>query len=123
MGNSEIDSISLGERIAYYRKAMKLTQEDLADCIGVSRTHISNIEIGKSIPSLIVLVNIANELRVGVDMLLVGSIDISKAKKDNLTLTRIMEGCTYMEKRAIEKIISEIVNCISKEKKNNTSAK
>lgn len=34
----------LGLNIAYYRRKRKMTQENLADDIGVSRTHISNIE-------------------------------------------------------------------------------
>lgn len=35
---------SLGLNVAYYRKKNNLTQEDLADLAGLSRTHISNIE-------------------------------------------------------------------------------
>lgn len=34
----------LGLRIAYYRKLSGITQLDLAQLIGISRTHMSNIE-------------------------------------------------------------------------------
>lgn len=35
---------SLGLKIAYYRKLKGITQADLAQSIGISRTHMSNIE-------------------------------------------------------------------------------
>ena len=34
----------LGLSIAYYRKLKGLSQDELAEAIGMSRTHISNIE-------------------------------------------------------------------------------
>lgn len=34
----------LGLTIAYYRKLKGLTQQDLAEASGLSRTHISNLE-------------------------------------------------------------------------------
>ncbi len=36
--------IEIGYNIAYYRKHAKLTQEQLAEKIGISRSHISAIE-------------------------------------------------------------------------------
>lgn len=34
----------LGLTIAYYRKLRSLTQMQLAECVDLSRTHISNLE-------------------------------------------------------------------------------
>lgn len=42
----------LGSRIKELRKAKKLTQEELAELIGVEPQHMSRLEIGKSYPSL-----------------------------------------------------------------------
>ena len=44
--------IALGLNIAFYRKKKGLTQEMLAERVGVSRTHLSNIEATKVEKSL-----------------------------------------------------------------------
>lgn len=58
----------LGLTIAYYRKARGLTQQDLADAVHISRTHMSNIEApkGKTSISLNKLFDIAEALDVQV---------------------------------------------------------
>lgn len=58
----------LGLTISYYRKLKGLTQADLAQNVGLSRTHISNIEAPqvKTSISLESLFDIANALDVPV---------------------------------------------------------
>ena len=61
----------LGLNIAFYRKKKGLTQEALAEIIGISRTHLSNIEatkVEKSL-SLGVLFDISAALGVEVGKL------------------------------------------------------
>ncbi len=63
--------ILLGLNIAFYRKKKGLTQEALAETVGISRTHMSNIEatkVEKSL-SLEVLFDIADALGVEVGKL------------------------------------------------------
>ena len=43
--------MKLGEKIAYYRRVSKLSQEELAARIGVSRQAVSKWENGVSDPS------------------------------------------------------------------------
>lgn len=60
--------LQLGLNIAYYRKLKNLTQEELAEQVDVSRTHISNIEatrVDKSL-SLDLLFDIAQALDIDV---------------------------------------------------------
>lgn len=61
----------LGLNIALQRKLKKMTQADLASIIGVSRTHISNIEAMNTIPSvsLDVIFDIADALNVEPEVL------------------------------------------------------
>lgn len=61
----------LGLNIAFYRKKKGLTQEGLAEIIGVSRTHVSNIEATKMEKSLSleVLFDISDALGVDVGKL------------------------------------------------------
>ena len=64
--NHDRKYIELGYNIAYYRKHTGLTQEQLAEAVGVSRQHIGAIEapnILRSI-SLDLLFNIADVLDV-----------------------------------------------------------
>ena len=57
-----IDYKDVGNRIRAVRLNRKMTQERLADAVGVGVTHISHIETGNSIPSLQVFVDILNVL-------------------------------------------------------------
>lgn len=60
----------IGQRIRKFRKAHQLSQEDLAEKIGISTTHMSHIETGNTKLSLPVLVAIAAALDVRTDDLL-----------------------------------------------------
>ena len=54
--------MEIGNRIAERRKALKLSQEQLAAKADISQTHISKIELGKDNPSLKLLKSIAKVL-------------------------------------------------------------
>ena len=58
--------IALGLNIAYYRKREGLTQEQLAERAGISRSYLGEIEAPNMITtiSLEVLFNIANALNI-----------------------------------------------------------
>lgn len=61
----------IGLNIAYQRKLRKLTQIQLAEKIGISRTHMSNIEAPNMLTpiSLEVIFNIADALEIPVEVL------------------------------------------------------
>ena len=56
----------VGYNIAYYRKHAGMTQEQLADAVGISRSHLSAIEAPNVVRSfsIEVLFNIAKALNV-----------------------------------------------------------
>ncbi len=56
----------LGNRVQKLRKQSNLTQEKLAEKIGVSRAYMGYIEQGRNTPSLEVLQKIAKSLGVKV---------------------------------------------------------
>lgn len=70
----------IGQRIRRYRKACGLSQEALAQKVGISVTHMSHIETGNTKLSLPVLAKIAEELSVGTDALLSDAPKADKAK-------------------------------------------
>ena len=61
----------IGLNIAYQRKLKKLTQIQLAEKVGISRTHMSNIEAPNMLTpiSLEVIFNIADALEIPVELL------------------------------------------------------
>ena len=59
----------LGANIYYYRRKAKLTQEQLAERIGVEPNHVSNFELAKTGVSLDVLFRISDVLEVPVHKL------------------------------------------------------
>ncbi len=54
----------LGLNIAYYRKERNFSQIQLAEMIGISRTHMSRIETAECAVSLDVVFNICDALAV-----------------------------------------------------------
>ena len=57
---------ALGKNIQKYRKINKITQEKLAELVGVEINSISSIETGKYFPSPDNIVNIAKALKVSL---------------------------------------------------------
>lgn len=62
--------MKLNEKILYYRKAAKFSQEDLADRVGVSRQAVSKWELGESTPDVDKLLSLARAFGVTTDELL-----------------------------------------------------
>lgn len=62
--------MALNEKIFYHRKRMGLSQEELAEKIGVSRQAVSKWELGTSVPELDSLVLLAKTFGVTTDSLL-----------------------------------------------------
>ncbi len=56
----------LGKKIQKLRKAKGLTQEEMAEKINISRTHMGHIEQGRKAPSLKVMNKMAKLLGVKV---------------------------------------------------------
>lgn len=54
----------LGKKIQKLRKSLGYSQEELAEAIKISRTHMGHIEQGRKSPSLKVLEKLSNALRV-----------------------------------------------------------
>ena len=73
-GMSCVDYIGLGRRVKSARREKNLTQEHLADAVGISLSFLGHIERGSRKASLETLVKIANALSVSLDGLLCDSL-------------------------------------------------
>lgn len=67
---SGMNNSSLGEKLLRLRKEMKMTQDDVAKILGMSRTSFSKYENGNSAPPLQVLRKIAAIYNVGLEYLI-----------------------------------------------------
>ena len=94
----------IGQRIRKFRKAYNLSQEELAEKIGISTTHMSHIETGNTKLSLTVFVDIANALSVQTDELLH---DITEQNKTPLKqeFIELLNSCSSQELSIILEIV------------------
>ena len=101
---SMVDYKDIGKRIRTIRQERKLTQEQLAEAVGVGVTHISHIETGTGIASLPVLIDIINALECSADELL--CIEIVKARPIyNSWIGELMADCSQMEVKLITDVV------------------
>lgn len=102
----EIDYQSLGKRIRYFREKKGLSQYDLSDRTGISRSYLSRIENGQYNLSLEYLVMIANELAVSIEELLKDS--LATAGKKNSEVETILLSCSPEEERILTKNMKDL---------------
>lgn len=100
-----MDYYEIGQRIRKCRKAHQLSQEELADRVGISTTHMSHIETGNTKLSLPVLVALASALEVNTDNLLFDSAKTTRsAVVDDLLDT--FEGCSTQQIKVLKDIVT-----------------
>lgn len=63
-------NVNLGERYRDLRKDRKLTQEDLGNYLGLTRSAVNSWEMGLSIPSVSILISLSKFYGVTTDYLL-----------------------------------------------------
>ncbi len=59
--------VILKNRIRVFRAEHRMSQQELAQRIGVSRKTISTIEVGRFVPSTVIALQIANYFKVPVE--------------------------------------------------------
>ena len=100
---------AIGARIKAAREAKEITQEQLAEKVGLSATHISVVERGIKAPKLETFIRIANALDVSADSLLLDVLNTSL----QITTTELSEQIKllpYKEQIKILKVIHALVN-------------
>ena len=99
-----MDYYKIGQRIRKIRKAHGLSQEELAEKVDISTTHMSHIETGNTKLSLPVLVDIASALEVRTDELLNdGSAVTTGTALDEIAT--VLERCTAQEAKVLAEIV------------------
>lgn len=103
----------IGKRIKKHRLAAGLTQEKVADAVGLDTTTVNRIENAKTKVSLPSLVEIANLLHVSADELLCGSISAS-AHIYQGELAEQMKNCDEKELRILSEVNAVLLEQLRK---------
>lgn len=112
--SKEITQItSSGERVILFRKDKKLSQQELADIIGVSRGYIGDIERNRSEPSSNFLTLLASKLNISVDWLLTGEGEMYRTNqgvesdKHTVKVVQMYEALNDVQQREILSALEE----------------
>ncbi|MDE7325922.1 MAG: helix-turn-helix transcriptional regulator [Lachnospiraceae bacterium] len=79
----------IGNNIYQYRIELGITQEELAEKVGIGASFIARIESGQKIMSVLVLYKIARALHVSSDMLFSEIPDATRQEK----ISKIVSSC------------------------------
>ena len=98
----------LGARIKEIRRLRSISQERLAETVGLDSKFISKIEVGRSSPSLETMENIANVLNVEIkDLFEFAHLQAGGVKTEEIE--QLLAGADEEKKRTIMKIVRAVV--------------
>lgn len=104
-----MDYKKLGKRIKAARNKMSMSQEKLAEKIGLSSVYISHIETGTTKPSIDTLVNICNQLGITPDYVLFDSVYNSKEYLRD-EIASLLNECSENDYKLIVKLIKAVID-------------
>lgn len=103
-----MDYYAIGQRIRAARRAAGLSQEQLAERVDISTTHMSHIETGNTKLSLPVLADIAAALSVRVDRLL----EESRGETVTEEIVAEVQRCSPEEARVVADVVKATVRSL-----------
>ncbi len=108
----------IGQNIRRLRKQQGISQEQLAEQVDISLTHMSHIETGNTKLSLPVLAALAKALGVSTDELLR---ERNKSLPDDLfdKLTSVFEGCSEIETKIMLDVLCSTKAALKKYSRQN----
>ena len=107
-----LDYFQIGQRIRKYRKAQGASQEQLAEQIGISVTHMSHIGTGNTKLSLPVFAAVAQALGVQTDDLL--SDEPSGRRVALQEISALLDTCTTKQLRILCDILTAAKTALDK---------
>ena len=96
--------MTIGEKITWLRTSADISQEQLAEKVWISTTHMSHIETGATKLSLPVLVDLANALEVGTDEILATPISKEKIAASD-SVEELLKSCTPAQMKVLFEIV------------------
>lgn len=107
-----MDKAAIGSRLREARNMVKLTQEQLAEKVGIGTTYISDIERGAKFPSLSLFIKIVDALGVSSDYILRGEIEAGKnCVYDDIT--KKLDGLSPKQRLAVAELIDTYIKTLN----------
>ena len=103
-----MDREALGRRIKEARKALRLTQDELSERIGITVYYLGEIERGEKTPSLEVLISLAEVLGGSCDHLLRDTISAGTVHFD-AEISRKLSALTHEQRRVADAILDAYI--------------
>lgn len=107
-----MDYYKIGQRIRKYRKIQGLSQEQLAERVNISVTHMSHIETGNTKLSLPVFAAISKALGVQADDLL--SDEPAGRHIAIQEINQLLDSCTTKQLRILSDILASAKKTLDK---------
>ena len=113
--NDKLFYQKLGQRIAQFRKAQGLTQQQLAEILEISQQTMAHYEVGRLRIAVVLLPALTKALGISVEELLEESPKTAKGKRGPAsTLERQIEQISQLP-RAKQKFVMEMLETVIKQ--------
>lgn len=113
----EIDADGMGRRLAAARHEKNLDQAKVSKDIGISVQYVSAMENGKKIPSLAMLVTLANYYNTTTDYILTGRINKNEEVPGASDYMGIVADLKPREREVVMKVAKAAKEALRGEKK------
>ncbi|MBM7711232.1 helix-turn-helix domain-containing protein [Enterococcus xiangfangensis] len=88
--------MEVGERLKARRMELNLTQESVAEALGITRQTISNWENGRSYPDIERMVRLSDIYSLSLDELLKGDQEMVKQLQENTSINHFLKRFIFM---------------------------
>lgn len=99
----------IGNNIHQYRINMKLTREQLAEKSHITASHLYQLEIGNSIPSIITVLDLCNALNITVAQL-TDNLLYCNVNKYVETISKNFDKLSEKNKKAVIQLIENLID-------------
>lgn len=100
--------MEVSTQIKKYRSDMKLSQEELAEKVYVSRQTISNWETGKNYPDIHSLLLLSSLFNVSLDQLIKGDVEVMKEKIKKTEIKKLNRCSIVFSALIVATIVSAV---------------
>lgn len=107
-----MDKATIGCRLREARNLAKLTQEQLAEKVGIGTTYLSDIERGAKFPSLSLFIKLVDSLGISADFVLRGEIEAGKVCVYS-DITKKLEHLTPKQRLAVAQLVDTYVKTLN----------
>ncbi len=100
----------IGVRLKRLRQGRKLSQEALAEKVGISPKYVSSIERGKENPTLDIMIKLAHTLGVEMEELFTVTHEESNPKKLRESVNQLLKEADGEKMRMIVKLLRGVLH-------------